>query len=200
MTTVQIIGALFSVLIVALGGPPVVKLVIARFFKRSEKAIDATVEIAKQKEITQRHKLDLDVKLEGTTQKQVEILHEWMREQLVKLNEINLEQAGVIGTQEAEIKHLRSEVERLAGERAAFKLERDLLEAQCREVISQGKDLTARLEAKDAEVVSLRTELKQSRARNEEITRRLDDEMSRSAQLANENERLRVRGGTERAG
>lgn len=200
MTPVELIASIGGTAVAVTGGPKLFRLVVAKFFHKQEKAVDATVEIAKQKEITERHKLDLDVKLTGTTQHQVLELQKWMREQLVKLNEINLEQAGVIGTQAAEIRHLNEEVaalktERalLSKERAAFKSERDELDVRCREVVAQGRDLVLRLEAKDSEVTMLRT-------RNADITRRLDDEIARSAQLASENERLRARGGTEKAG
>lgn len=207
MTPVELIAAVVSTATVAVGGPATFKLVVERFFKKSERGIDASVEIEKERQITARHALDLDVQLKGTTEQQVLILQAWTRDQLSRLSALNEERASTIGRQEAEIKHLTALVEKLSQEREAFRRERDDLEQRCNAVLDAGKALQARLEAKDGEVMRLTRALAKAQdsiaardATITQMTQRLDDEIAGRAALSAENERLRARDRTERAG
>ena len=204
MTTVQIIGALATVLVTALGGPPLVKFVVQRFFHGREKRIDADVELGREREVTARHKLDLDVKLEGTTQQQVYELQAWMRAQLETLQKIDRDRAQELADLRAENRALRLKVEELIRERDQHKKERDELEVRVKSVIAQGQDLLDRLNARDREVSQLKLErdeaAKMLAARDKtirEMTTRLDAEIEARARCENENERLRTRGKVE---
>jgi len=204
VTTVQIIGALATVLVTALGGPPLVKFVVQRFFHGREKRIDADVELGREREVTARHKLDLDVKLEGTTQQQVYELQAWMRAQLETLQKIDRDRAQELADLRAENRALRLKVEELIRERDQHKKERDELEVRVKSVIAQGQDLLDRLNARDREVSQLKLErdeaAKMLAARDKtirEMTTRLDAEIEARARCENENERLRTRGKVE---
>jgi chromosome segregation ATPase len=89
MTLIELIATGGSGFIAAVGGPATVRFITTHLFKKSARAIEASVQIEKEREVTARHRLDLDVKLEGTTQQQVIELQQWMRLQLEKLQAVN---------------------------------------------------------------------------------------------------------------
>jgi chromosome segregation ATPase len=197
----------------AVGGPKLVRHVIDRFLSTraatakatAEAARDAAIDAKREEEITARHRIDLDVKLEGTTQQQVYELQAWMRAQLEKVQAVSDHRGEQIATLKAENHALRVAVEQLKQERVRLIEERDTLEARVQQVIAQGRDLVSRLAARDLEVARLTVDLADERARRvarentiAEMQRWIDTAVAERAELEATIERLRASGRAER--
>jgi chromosome segregation ATPase len=201
MNVVEVISVMGGAIATWAGGPPTVKYIIGKFFRKSEKeneaALAAAAQAVKEREVTARHRLDLDFQLKGTTQEQVEELQKWMRLQLEKLQSINDERGAIIARQEAEIQYLRARITEIEKQREQVKQERDELESRCLLIIERGKALADRLEAKDIEVSRMQLRIIELEGKIAALTTQLEAAITALARVEDENTYLRARGRTE---
>lgn len=175
------------------GGGAIILKLGEMFFRR-------TADVAKTGLKERSRRVIKDIELSGEAQKDIAAIAQWTMRELKASQDETVDLYGKIASLETANNALRSAFDKMKVERDVALVENANFIKQIAELITQSKDLSARLVAREKDFALLSIEHEGAKARIEkfettvrEMTAWIAEAQQREAELEAENERLRTR-------